>query len=1053
MAYQPKSYRKFLAGSVSAALVATAVGPVVANAASFSDVNPNDSHAANINALVELGYIKGFADGTFKPYQSITRGQVAKIFARILTDQGFKAPDKIEQVFDDVPLDAKDQELVKAAAIVKAAGVMTGSQGKLNPAQNITREQMAKVLVEAFDLTRPADFKSKITDLDKADPSFRDYIQTLEANEVTVVTEYRPKDSVTRAAFASFVKRALDAQQAPLEIVQVNAVNLTKVVVKFNQPVDEVKAENFSIAGLTVNAATLSEDKQTVTLSVSGAEVSKEYTLVVSGVKIKGEVANEVKATFKTPSQDALYNPTIDFKNPVLKADGASSTLVTFKLLDAEGNLLTDAKDVVVAFSTTFGNFAQKRVTVQNGVATVQLTSEALTSDKYAEVTAQVVEAQDKNLIGLKAVGTVLMTPNPDQTEVQAGALMTDAEAYQADRVVAYFNKDVKVSDFVKADGTIDPAKASIEVWTNVNNDLTGGTQVTVKGLLPVQGNSKALQLVLDKNTVLTDNANVLVKFTDNRFTAKVPSTKVFKLTDARKPELLSVTNEGLKTLKVVFSEPVNEATATKLENWSIDGKPLNSGAWGNPADPTKAPKVSVGDFDPKTGVDTRHVVTITLGKDTNGNQIYFKSGTHSLQAANIGDYAQLTDKFNNLMDTQTLDFTIPVDNTVPTATVEVQSPEQYLVTFNTAVNEDAAAFASKLELQKYNNDTKQWEKYTGQELNVVKVDDNKFLVEVKEDWTVVYDTATTQKNYYNDQYRLFIPKDAVTAGVNGKKNEAIVLELNGAMDAPDFISPTISAMEEVDANNPGEAYYVTFSEPVKIPNLNDEGLTPSQSQGSTVPTPIVEFVKKDNSVTVKGKIVTNGFVDAYDKVVKVVPVAPDGSETKLAAGDWTLVVRSVSDDIGNTTPSATKDFTVKAAPTADQFKVTWAVADFDGDLGNPVSEDLDNNYDYIFIKFSKAVALTGDYKNALKTSNYTLNGANLPQGTQIFADIQGYKDDTVDVVDSITIRLPEGTITDPSTTVINIGQYIESDKGEVLVNAGEHKLPIGTKPALTKNN
>ncbi|MBY6270477.1 S-layer homology domain-containing protein, partial [Parageobacillus thermoglucosidasius] len=149
MAYQPKSYRKFLAGSVSAALVATAVGPVVANAASFSDVNPNDSHAANINALVELGYIKGFADGTFKPYQSITRGQVAKIFARILTDQGFKAPDKIEQVFDDVPLDAKDQELVKAAAIVKAAGVMTGSQGKLNPAQNITREQMAKVLVEA----------------------------------------------------------------------------------------------------------------------------------------------------------------------------------------------------------------------------------------------------------------------------------------------------------------------------------------------------------------------------------------------------------------------------------------------------------------------------------------------------------------------------------------------------------------------------------------------------------------------------------------------------------------------------------------------------------------------------------------------------------------------------------------------------------------------------------------------------------------------------------------------------------------------------------------
>lgn len=271
MAYQPKSYRKFLAGSVSAALVATAVGPVVANAASFSDVNPNDSHAANINALVELGYIKGFTDGTFKPYQSITRGQVAKIFARILTDQGFQAPDKIEQVFDDVPLDAKDQELVKAAAIVKAAGVMTGSQGKLNPAQNITREQMAKVLVEAFDLTRPADFKSKITDLDKADPSFRDYIQTLEANGVTVVTEYRPKDSVTRAAFASFVKRALDVSSVVTadDITEVKFVDENTLEVTFNGELKEVKKEDFAIEGVeidsvSIKAAASAESKTTV---------------------------------------------------------------------------------------------------------------------------------------------------------------------------------------------------------------------------------------------------------------------------------------------------------------------------------------------------------------------------------------------------------------------------------------------------------------------------------------------------------------------------------------------------------------------------------------------------------------------------------------------------------------------------------------------------------------------------------------------------------------------------------------------------------------------
>jgi hypothetical protein len=290
MAYQPKSYRKFLAGSVSAALVASAVGPVVANAASFSDVNPNDSHAANINALVELGYIKGFNDGTFKPYQSITRGQVAKIFARILEDKGFKAPEKLEQVFDDVPLDAKDQELVKAAAIVKAAGVMTGTDGKLNPGQPITRQQMAKVLVEAFDLTKPADFTSKITDLEKADAYAREYIQTLEANGVTVVTEFKPKDSVTRAAFASFVKRALDAQEAAKapKVESVSAIN-SKTVKLTGSALGKLKAEQLSLEGNKILSVTPSEDGKEATVVFEKPFASGKEQVLKLTEKVEGQ--------------------------------------------------------------------------------------------------------------------------------------------------------------------------------------------------------------------------------------------------------------------------------------------------------------------------------------------------------------------------------------------------------------------------------------------------------------------------------------------------------------------------------------------------------------------------------------------------------------------------------------------------------------------------------------------------------------------------------------------------------------------------------------------
>ncbi|MDE8564817.1 Ig-like domain-containing protein [Anoxybacillus rupiensis] len=298
MAYQPKSYRKFLAGSVSAALVATAVGPVVASAASFSDVNPNDSHAANIEKLVEKGYIKGYEDGTFKPYNNVTRGQVAKIFARILKDNGFQVPaDK--KAFDDVPVDAKDQELVEAAAIVKAAGVMTGNEGKLNPNQTMTRQQMAKVLVEAFDLTKPADFTSKITDLDKADEWARDYIKTLEANGVTVVTEYNPKGTVTRAAFASFVVRALDAssQTTAQDIQGVQYVDQNTLEVTFNGELKDVKKEDFAIEGVeidsvSIKAAAAEEAKTTVVVikTKTPLEEGKSYT-----ISYKGQTTDKTK--------------------------------------------------------------------------------------------------------------------------------------------------------------------------------------------------------------------------------------------------------------------------------------------------------------------------------------------------------------------------------------------------------------------------------------------------------------------------------------------------------------------------------------------------------------------------------------------------------------------------------------------------------------------------------------------------------------------------------------------------------------------------------------
>ena len=87
--------------------------------------------------------------------------------------------------------------------------VMTGSNGYLFPAKNMTRQQMAKVLVEGLWLDHVEGEVSQVTDLDKAYPEFREYIQILSEYGITNVTEFRPTEPVSRAQFASFVYRAL----------------------------------------------------------------------------------------------------------------------------------------------------------------------------------------------------------------------------------------------------------------------------------------------------------------------------------------------------------------------------------------------------------------------------------------------------------------------------------------------------------------------------------------------------------------------------------------------------------------------------------------------------------------------------------------------------------------------------------------------------------------------------------------------------------------------------------------------------------------------------
>jgi S-layer homology domain len=528
MAYQPKSYRKFLAGSVSAALVASAIGPVAANAAGFSDVNPNDPHAANINALVEKGYIKGFEDGTFKPYNNITRGQVAKIFARILKDQGFEVPED-KKAFDDVPVDSKDQELVEAAAIVKAAGVMTGSEGKLNPAQNMTRQQMAKVIVEAFDLKLPEGFTSEITDLDTADAYAREYIQILEANGVTVVKEFKPKSPVTRAAFASFVKRAMDAVEAskPAEVVSVSAINPTTLKLE-GEYLKNLKAENVTVVGNKVVAITPAADGKSATVTLE-SKLAPNADVTVS-VTVNGE-----KKDFTTKFEYKVTSVSID---PQTFDDDRAGQKVTFKVngepadidyLKLAGyNVTFVAKDSTGAAANTFfadgagsntsstGVIAHP-VNVDNYTVEVQVTKagEALVTDtatvKVVNLDAQASAVNsvtfynygtDKTDNSSAAYDTALLAN--DDYKMNSTTLVAGEKAavYKVEATVAGEKVVVPTTDFeVK---TSNPAVVSVDSSGVLTAESAGTATITVK----------VGEVTKTFNFTVTNNARKLSKVT-----------------------------------------------------------------------------------------------------------------------------------------------------------------------------------------------------------------------------------------------------------------------------------------------------------------------------------------------------------------------------------------------------------------------------------------------------------------------------------------------------------------------------------------------------------
>lgn len=516
MAYQPKSYRKFLAGTVTAAVVATAVAP--AASAAFNDVPATDSHAENIATAVELGLINGFEDGTFKPYQDITRGQVAKIIARYLGEVDTTGVEQFTDVEDGT-------ELAEAALTVRAAGVFTGSNGALNWNKPITRQEMATVLVRLFGLEDLADKESAVTDIDSAWSVHRESINILSENGVTTVTEFNPLGNVKRGQFASFTVRAIETVPVDAEVVSVSAINSTTLELT-GVALDEFTAEDITVEGNTIISYKAAEDGKTATLKLGSALVpDTEYAVTVNtgdDESVEFSVTYNLEVTtvsvdaksFDDDTEDQFVSFKVNGKTADVNdlfvngysVEFAATTKEAGVTRDATGDLFADENTGELKTGLTAGTKYKVQVTISKG-SDVFVSEQAEIEIKNFELVAASIESYEltnttANDIIQKS-STFVVGDVVDLTELVAiqNGKKTTLDAVDIAAALADGTLDIKSSN--PAVVSVDDAEFTANTPGNATITITyGSVKQTIS--VKVASEEREVTKVVPKSTSLT---------------------------------------------------------------------------------------------------------------------------------------------------------------------------------------------------------------------------------------------------------------------------------------------------------------------------------------------------------------------------------------------------------------------------------------------------------------------------------------------------------------------------------------------------------------------
>ncbi|OOZ80899.1 S-layer protein [Bacillus cereus] len=593
------SYKKVIAGTMTAAMVAGVVSPVAAAGKSFPDVPAGHWAEESINYLVDKGAIVGKPDGTYGPTESIDRASAAVIFTKILN---LPVDENAQPSFKD----AKNTWAAKYIAAVEKAGIVKGD-GKENfyPNGKIDRASFASMLVSAYNLKDKVNGELVTTFEDLLDHWGEEKANILINLGISVGTgdKWEPNKTVSRAEAAQFIALTdkkygkKDNEQAYVTDVKVSEP--TKLTLT-GTGLDKLSAEDVTLEGDKAIAIEASADGTSAVVTLGGKVApNKDLTVKVKNQSFVTKFVYEVKKL-------AVEKLTFD--------DDRAGQTVAFKLNDEKGNADVEYLNLAnhdVKFVAN--NLDGSPANIFEGGEATSTTGKLAVGIEHGDYK---VEVQVTKRGGLTVSNTGIITVKNLDTPASAIKNVVFALDADNDGVVNYGSK-LSGKDFA----------------LNSQNLVVGEKASLNKLVATIAGEDK----VVDPGSISIKSSNHgIISVVNNYITAEAAgeATLTIKVGDVTKDVKFKVTTDSRKLVSV-------KANPDKLQVVQNKTLPVTFVTTDQYGDPFGANTTAIKEVLPKTGVvaeggldvvttDSGSIGTKTIGvtgNDVGEGTVHFQNG------------------------------------------------------------------------------------------------------------------------------------------------------------------------------------------------------------------------------------------------------------------------------------------------------------------------------------------------------------------------------------------------------------------------------------------